>query len=503
MARPGKVPLGVKLGFGFGQFGEAIFMGLTLTFAALYYNQGLGLGIGLVGWAMGLAIFADAITDPAIGALSDRWRSERWGRRHPFLLFAPLPLAACLYLLFLPPDFIIAIPEGATQPAQIPLFLWMAILNILARTFLTCYVVPHLALGAELSSDYNERSSVFSYNAMFGFAIGTGVGFFAWGHFAGESLRAMDNQMVPKQLDPANYPPVVIIGCLCVILGIWLCAFSTRKEIPHLAQASDETPGFSPMAVLRDMWGAIQNRNYLMLLIAFFFLSLTLGMAEISGGFLVTYYFELPGDQIKWFPFAQLVGYVTGAFVTPFWVQRFEKRPVCISQVAIYAIVTPLPLILRSLNLPFPENHTPMLLPILLLQQVVSAHCLGGLNVSVMSMLADIIDEHTLKTGNVQTGIFYSARTFFAKASNSLSNLIAGVLFSVVVKLSTGAIPGQVADDVIFRLGVVAGPCAALGAVISIFFYANYRLSKAEHAQIQAELSAGAKGMEEGLADHV
>lgn len=76
MARPGKVPFGVKFGFGFGQFGEAIFMGLTLTFAALYYNQGLGLEIKFVGWAMGLAIFADAITDPAIGALSDRWRSR-------------------------------------------------------------------------------------------------------------------------------------------------------------------------------------------------------------------------------------------------------------------------------------------------------------------------------------------------------------------------------------------------------------------------------------------
>jgi hypothetical protein len=55
----------------------------------------------------------------------------------------------------------------------------MAIPNILARMFLTCCAVPHLVLGAELSSDCNECSSVFSFNAMFGFAIGTGVGFFA------------------------------------------------------------------------------------------------------------------------------------------------------------------------------------------------------------------------------------------------------------------------------------------------------------------------------------
>ena len=54
----------------------------------------------------------------------------------------------------------------------------------------------------------------------------------------------------------------------------------------------------------------------------------------------MTYYFELPGEDIKWFPLAQLIGHVTGAFVTPFWVQRFEKKPVCITQVAIYALCT-------------------------------------------------------------------------------------------------------------------------------------------------------------------
>lgn len=49
-----------------------------------------------------------------------------------------------------------------------------------------------------------------------------------------------------------------------------------------------------------------------------------------------------------------------------------------------------------------------------------------------------------------------------AEASNSLSNLIAGVLFRVVVMLPTGAIPGKVAEDVLFRLGLVTGPVAEI-----------------------------------------
>lgn len=79
MARPGKVPFATKLCFGLGQIGEATFMSVTLTFAGLYYNQALRLNVSLVGWALALAVLFDAVSDPAVGALSDRWRS-RLGR---------------------------------------------------------------------------------------------------------------------------------------------------------------------------------------------------------------------------------------------------------------------------------------------------------------------------------------------------------------------------------------------------------------------------------------
>ena len=66
----------------------------------LFYQQILGLPAGLAGTALALAIFADAITDPLIGAISDRFRS-RLGRRHPFLFTAPIPLAICVFLIFI------------------------------------------------------------------------------------------------------------------------------------------------------------------------------------------------------------------------------------------------------------------------------------------------------------------------------------------------------------------------------------------------------------------
>ena len=116
-------------------------------------------------------------------------------------------------------------------------------------------------------------------------------------------------------------------------------------------------------------------------------------------------------------------------------------------------------------------------------------HCLGGPNVAVMAMLADIIDQHALKTGHVQTGIFYSARTFFAKASQSASNLIAGLALMHVVGMPIGAVPGQLGQDVLIRLGWTYA-LGSTGALIAVFFYFQYRLSKDDHARIREELES-------------
>ncbi len=490
MARPGKVPFWVKFSFGFGQVGESAFFGLILTFAALYYNQALRLENSLVGLAIAIAVIFDAISDPAIGVLSDRWKGK-WGRRHPFLFIAPIPLALCAYFLFSPPEFLTAVKEGAELPAQMPLFAWMAVWHILARFFLTLYIVPHLALGAELSSDYEERASVFSYNAMFGFGFGNIFAFSAWSMLADTSVRAYDGATVPQQLDAANYPPVVLLACLFIILGIFICAFGTRREISHLAQAKDDQTPFSPWIVVMEMWETIKIRNYLMLLAALFFLWISLGFAEYLGPFIGTFFWEFEGGQLKMFNFAFMAGYILGAAATPFWVKKFGKRMTCIGTVGVYAIIMPIPVLDRTLgwNLITPGNESEMLLPFLLVHAFIHTFAMGGLNVAVMAMLADIIDQHALKTGHVQSAIFYSARTFFAKASQSFAVLVAGYAMTYIVKLPVGAVPSELADGVLTRMGWVH-TVAFVGALIAIFFYAQYRLSKEDHARIREQLEA-------------
>jgi len=63
------------------------------TFTLLYYNQILGMDAFLVSLVLAVAIVFDAITDPIVATLSDNSRSK-WGRRHPLMLIASLPLGA-------------------------------------------------------------------------------------------------------------------------------------------------------------------------------------------------------------------------------------------------------------------------------------------------------------------------------------------------------------------------------------------------------------------------
>ena len=106
--------------FGFGQISEAVKNVGFNTFLLFYYNQVLGVSATGTSIALAIALVFDAFTDPLAGSLSDKFRS-RWGRRHPFILFAAVPLAVTFYFLFHP-------PAGMSELGNI---LWLLVFAVL------------------------------------------------------------------------------------------------------------------------------------------------------------------------------------------------------------------------------------------------------------------------------------------------------------------------------------------------------------------------------------
>ena len=148
--------------YGFGQIGEALHNAGFGVFLIFYYQQIIGVSGTLTGLAMFVSLAFDAVADPVIGAVSDRTRT-RWGRRHPFIVLAAVPLACFFFALFNPP--------AGLSPFQA--FLWLTTFLILARATMSCYLLPLTALGAEMARDYAQRSTMYAFNVLFGAVGGT------------------------------------------------------------------------------------------------------------------------------------------------------------------------------------------------------------------------------------------------------------------------------------------------------------------------------------------
>ena len=202
---------------------------------------------------------------------------------------APIPLAASIFLIFNPPEAILG--------SQDYLFYWLLVFTICMRTFVTFFAVPHLAMGAELSTDYIERTNVMSFNNLFGYYGAQLMHIVTWFIVFGWLFKEEGEALGGAQLFGPAYVPVVGFCCLLVVVTIFCCGWFTRDRIPYMNEAPDDGEKFSPFRLFRDMWEAIQNRNYLFLLIGLFFLSVTIGTHETLSIYIATFFSSCRGAQ--------------------------------------------------------------------------------------------------------------------------------------------------------------------------------------------------------------
>jgi Na+/melibiose symporter-like transporter len=209
----------VKLWYAAGQAGQSItdFGFGTLLF--IYYNQVLGLSGSYTGLGVAIALFFDALVDPAVGSWSDGFQSK-WGRRHLFMAAAIVPLGLMFFCLFWP-------LEGLTQ---IQLFLWFTLFSVLVRTALTFFNVPFLSLGAELSQDYSERTQIVAVRIAVGVFFILAITAIGWNFFFVGTA-----QNPTPQLTRAPYFSYAIASALLMVVVLSASTLYTARAIPHLA----------------------------------------------------------------------------------------------------------------------------------------------------------------------------------------------------------------------------------------------------------------------------
>jgi Na+/melibiose symporter-like transporter len=476
-----KLSLSSKLAYGFGQLAEGI-KGASFSLALLYYyTQILGLPGSLAGAAIFIALCFDAVTDPLTGFISDNFRS-RWGRRHPFMYVSALPFGICFYYVFSP-------PAGLGQAG---LFLWMLTFCVLARTALTLYHVPHMALGAELTEDYIDRTSIVAYRSFFGFFGGVAsVGFTTLYFFAATPEYPVG------QNNPAAYPAFAHFFTVWIVFSIWLSAYGTHKEIPYIHKAPEKPVPFKFMQIFRDIYQALGNHTFRMLFFGSIALTVMGGLQTSLIMHFGTFFLEVDNIEIMYIFAGIGLGTAVGMPFTKYSNKWFDKKPTLLMAMIATPVILFIPIYLMVIDL-FPPNDDPMML-VLYIPFVTVATFIGVQGgITAGSLVADVVDEHEVTTGRRQEGIFFGAQSFLGKTVHGLGVSIAGFGLDLI-NFPTQAEPGTVDPVIVDRLGLFYAITPLVTCLVAILFYARIRITRESHASTLDKLEAlrGSENKEE------
>lgn len=471
------ITLNTKFAYGIGQLAEGLKNSALGTFVLFYYNQVLGLSGTLAGLALAVALVFDAFTDPLAGSISDNWRGK-FGRRHPFMYASALPLGIFFYLLFAP-------PEGLSEWG---LFAWLTGTVLLTRGAMTLYHVPHIALGAELSNDYQERSQIVSIRYIFGF-VGT---FIALG--LGFGLFFKDSEAFPNgQFDTGAYAPYALSLAVIMVITIIWSGWGTHHRIPYLPKAGGEHVKLSALGIVKRMfneiWGALNNPTFSWLFAGALVIFVMVGVDGALNLYLFEYFWELNSQQKLLVLLVFPVGIILGSIVSPMSHRKISKRTGVIVGALGWSSIQIIPILLRFKGL-MPENGTEPLVTTLIVFKVLQGFAAAQSLVSFNSMLADIADEHELKTGKRQEGIFFAAASFATKTTSGIGSFIAGVSLDLI-DWPRGAHIQSAADipaETLGQLALIYGPILAAFAVFNVLLNLQVKMTREDHEEIVRQL---------------
>jgi len=469
--RAARLPLGHKIGYGFGQLVEITVTSMLSIFALYYTTQVCGVPGALAGLALGAGLVIDAILDPLIGSLSDNWRS-RLGRRIPFMIVGLIPLVLSFNLLF-------ALPSTIGSTGQ---FLWVLAVSVMLRVSISIYGLPYQALGVDFTDDYTERSSMATWRWGIGIigtfaVIGLGYGVF---------LKGPDGLS-----NRSGYLSLTLTLSTLVIAGA-VVAIRTGLLARHLHGDAAPAEQARLYRFLDEVREVFRNRTFRVLFGATVLLQISQGVNQALSMHISIFYWRLTTAQMQAFSMAAVLGLVFAAPIAGPLLKRMEKRTVLTVGLLGMAILYAAPVTLRLLKvLPQKVDSIAVFLTAISFFAFIS---FGLSTIAFFAALPDAVDEHEHLFGTRREGLFFAGWSFASKAATGMGLLIGGMVLQL---LSFPAqTPGHnaaamaIPEQTLTWLAVAGGPGSGLLAVIATALMALYSIDRAMHARIMADLIA-------------
>jgi len=467
-ARRARLGTGFKILYGSGAIVEGITTAALTYFLLFYLTAVCGLSGTQAGTALFVGLLIDAVADPVIGLVSDNTRS-RMGRRLPYLVFGTLPLALAFALLF-------SIPASL---GGIALLLYAALCAMAVRIGQSLVNLPYVAVGAEVTDDYYERSSIATYRVSFSMvgtflAIGLGLGVFLTGEGG--------------LLDRESYVPFgwacAAIICLSGLGG----AIATRSVLPRLHQP---TPAKGPLfrSFVNELRDIFRNRSFVVLFIATLAFFVAQGMAGALAIYLNRYFWNLPASAVQMILIGATLGPIIGVPINALLMTRVDKKTLTLANFFLFVLGQVWPVLARLAG--FMPGNGSLIVAILFCNALLTGAALVGAAIGAQSMMADAVDEHEYLFGVRREGLFFSGLAFGVKAASGLGGFLAGaaldlVHFPVAIAGKDDAV--HLSADVVRNLGLVAGPLPAAITLLAPLTLLAYTLSRSRHSAILLHL---------------
>lgn len=458
--------LRTKLAYGVGSIAYGVNSNGFGYFLLIFYSQVIGLDARLVGLALSIALVVDAFADPIIGYWSDNLRS-RWGRRHPFMYAAALPVASLYFLLWDP-------PAGWSQTA---LFWYLLTLAILIRVLMSVYEIPSTSLLPELSEHYDERSTLLSYRSYFGWTGGNAMTVFMFSVL----FPMFATADIPNgQFNRQAYAVFGFIASGMILISILVSAIGTHSRIKFFASAPPQRK-LTPRAIFREIFETLANRSFVALFSAAIFGAIAAGLSASLSFYFYTYFWKFTAQQSGFITMGVFASAIIGAMLAPLISRTLGKKRGAIIIGLIAFLGSPLPIALRLLHV-LPEDPSPFIFWFIFFTTMFDVGLIICFQILSGAMMADLVEQAEVKTGRRSEGIFFAASAFIQKVVGGLG-LIAATFVLTMAQLKAGADPSQVSDAVVWRLGAFYVPTILSLWLTMLAVLGAYTLSRAGHEE--------------------
>lgn len=458
-----RIPLPQKIAFSVGVNTEYLATGLlTGSLWMPYFNIGMGIRPSLLGLVLSILLTWNAFADPLMGNISDNART-RWGRRRPFIALGAI-LAGCLYPLFW------QMPTGLSDVGKV------AYLVILGVVFFSCYTMwsmPYYGLQMELTPNYDERTRLAGWMALFG----------KISNLAGGWVLALATSQLFA--DPATGKGDILIGMKVIgwfiagailLFGLAPALFVRERYYEREASRQPKEPFWKSVkesAACKPLW--------LLIGISFFMVLGSGAVATLTQ--YVNIYYVFDGDLAS----AAVVGgwkstvlVVTGILLIPVWTwlaERFDKKAILLSMILFGMIGHLANYFCMRPDIPYLQ----------IVSGVFESAAISAVWLFIPSMKADIADQDELNTSRRREGSINSFFSWFIKAAMTCAVASGGwVLELCGFSAKVLHQPPDVLHRMFWTYLLLPVAISLVAAVIALF----YPLNRRRMLEIRQELEA-------------